>query len=293
MIRKLKMKLTHIFYKIAKVLLLQLSSLIIMLFSSICFGQRSVQSFMGARSMALGSMSISLDGADALIHNFANIIENDKVGTGLIAGSEIKFGLEELTTSMLGLYSSVDKFGYVGIKANNYGFEAYRETKLSLAYARRLDHKMNISVNFDWNNIRLGEYGQNSFFSMGIGLSGLVSEGLYYNIYYHNFENSAISHTTDSESFLAFGLRHKVAKYLKLFLECEKQSRERLNIKLGIEYMPVPNLLFRMGTNTEPGAFSAGFSYTINNKMILDAAGQFDLRLGTLYSATLKYELAR
>ncbi len=255
--------------------------------SLILFSQRGINPDFGTRSLSLNGISTTLDKQDAIFNNFANIVNSDKLE--LIASTQRRFSLSELTIASFGVSTPIQNIGQFGLSFSNYGFELYSEQKLSLMYARKLHDILAISVNFDYNSIRIDEYGNNSAFSFGLGLSGRITEELTYGIYIFNPEKIEIANNTEISSVLRFGLKYEVSEKLDLYIETEKIVDEEINFIFGIEYLIMDRVFLRVSSNTNPGALSFGIGYDLGNQLSFDGGATYDTLLGFTPGLSLKY----
>ncbi|NNE25268.1 MAG: hypothetical protein HKN09_00365, partial [Saprospiraceae bacterium] len=97
---------------------------ILVSFSSIQAQRGNTLDF-GARSLSLSGIYTTLDGADALLTNFAQVAFDDQYH--VIASTSRRFNLSELTTSSIAASYPIQGVGHLGVRFTNYGFEAFKE----------------------------------------------------------------------------------------------------------------------------------------------------------------------
>jgi len=241
----------------------------------------------GARSLAMAGIGATLEGSDAVFNNFANSVSND--GLFLLANTQRRFSLSELTSASFGIQSSIQRFGHIGFAFSNYGFEEYSEQKISVLYARQLHKLISISANFDFNSIRVSEYGSGSALSFGIGIAGKISEALKYGIYIFNPEKIEIAENTEILSSLRIGFSYIISQKVSSFVEMEKIVDEELNIIVGMEYLMADKVFLRVGANTNPGSVSFGLGYYLSNSLAFDGAVNYNTLLGLTPGLSLRY----
>lgn len=269
-------------------MLLRFLLIIITTFHFVGLGaQRGINADNGARSLSLSGISSTLNNTDALFNNFSNL--SDATSIALMASTQRRFELAELTTASFGVALPVQKIGVFGLTFSNYGFEEYSEQKITLAYARRLMDKVSLSVHFDYNNLRVSEFGSTSAFGFGLGLSGELSDNLSYGISIYNPEKIELVQNTELLTTIKFGLAYKTSKAVTIFTEVEKIIEEDINLIFGLEYLIQEKVFLRISSNTNPGAISFGIGYVFSKNLSIDGGFGYDTLLGTSPGLTLKY----
>jgi hypothetical protein len=243
----------------------------------------------GARSLALSGISATLNSSDAVFNNFSNI--TDTQGFGAIASSLRRFNLSELSVASIGVYNKLGNFGHLGLNFSHYGFEDFKNQRFSLLYARKLSQIISVSANFDFNTIRISEFGSSSSIGFGIGISGLITDNLKYGISIINPEKLEIAEATELSPVLKFGLSFALSRKITGYTEIEKIVDEDINIIVGIEYLMEDKLSLRMGVHTNPGGFSFGLQYRIHARFIIDGAASYNTLLGLTPGLSLKYNI--
>lgn len=264
--------------------------IVLFLFSGIpdqLVSQRNVQSFRGARSLSMGDIKAGLDGSDAIIHNFSNICNTD--GHSAIIGSEQRFGLSELTAYFAGVHFNAGDSGHFGFSLASFGFTEYRESKIALAYARKLGKELAISIQFDYNQIRIDEFGSSGSFGFALGMNGTLPGQLQYAFVVANPEKIELAENTEARSFLQFGLMRKLNAQVRLFTELEKNIDEDLSIKLGAEYQISERLRLNFGFNTHPGSTAFGFAYSPDARILIEMAASYNNLLGLSPGISIKF----
>jgi len=249
--------------------------------------QLGINANYGARSLSLGGISATLNGADAIFNNFSNIKTTDSLS--VLVSSERRFELEDLTSIAFGIQVPLSKLGHFGLMISNYGLDEYKEQKFSFLYSRKISQKVSLSVNFDYNTIAIQQFGNKGFISFGIGASGDLGEGFSYGVYIFSPEKIDIAEATEVPGYLKLGIQKKFSSELSLFTEAVKVIDEDLNVIVGLEYQPLKLLTLRFGYNTNPGAFSFGLAYTGITNLAIEGGTQYNTILGLTPGITVKY----
>lgn len=264
----------------------------ILLFLLLCFSlnvqaQRGLNPDFGARNLALSGINTTLDGHDALFNNYSNLAGSNSFMA--MGSTNRRFELPELTTSSLGCSFPIGSVGNLGISFSNFGFDSYSEQKFSVLYGRKLFNQLSLSLNLDYNLVRINSYGNTSAFSFGMGLSGNLSEFLSYGIYIFNPEKIEIANNTEIASALRFGLKMKLSEKISAFGEIEKIIDEELNMIFALEYLAAEKIFLRLGTHTNPAGMSFGIGYLFSEFLSFDGAAAYDTLLGFTPGFSVKY----
>jgi hypothetical protein len=242
----------------------------------------------GTRSLSLGGISATLNGADAIFNNFSNIGSTDSLS--LLVSSERRFELQELTSVAIGAQLPVANIGNIALAISSYGLDEYKEQKFSLLYARKISSKVSISVNLDYNNLRIEQFGNKGFLSFGLGASGSLGKGFRFGVYIFNPEKIEIAEATEVPGLLKLGVQKTFSADLGLFGEVVKVIDEDINVVLGFEYKPIDVFSFRLGYNTNPGAFAFGLAYQGFPNISIEGGSQYNTVLGLTPGITVKYQ---
>ena len=241
----------------------------------------------GSKSLSLGGISSTLDNADAILNNFSGITSSSNLM--VIASSERRFELEELTSATFGVSLPVAKIGYLGLVVSTYGFEEYTERKMSFGYARKLSQYISISANFDFNTVSINQFGTKQFISFGLGISGRFSNDFRYGVYIFNPEKIEIAESNEVPGFIKVGINKEFSKTLSLYSEVHKPIDEDINFLLGVDYQLIDDFSVRVGYNTNPGGFGFGLSYSGVPQLVLEGGTQYNSILGLTPGFTFKY----
>lgn len=250
-------------------------------------GQRGINANFGTKSLSMGGISATLVENDAIFNNFANIVDSEHFG--VIVSSERRFSLNELTSTSFGLHLPTQKIGHFGVNLSSYGFESYREQKMSLLYARKLHKRIAISANLDYNLLRISEHGSTQFISFGIGFSGHISSKLKYGLYIFTPEKIEIENNTEVPGYFKFGLSNIFSDKLTGYAEIEKVIDETINVKIGVDFSLLPQFKIYTGFNTNPGQISLGISYLMKNQLRIDGGFIYDTLLGVTPGVSILY----
>ncbi len=116
-------------------------------YSGLCSGENY---HIGGRSAAMGHSSVMLKDQWSIHHNQAGLAWMDKKAAGIYYESRF-------ATSALGLQGDLfvlpTKLGNFGVSVAAFGFSLYNETKVGLAYARKLSPMFSVGVQLNYLTI--------------------------------------------------------------------------------------------------------------------------------------------
>lgn len=188
---------------------------------------------------------------------------------------ERKFLLGELNDlhAALGFVTAAGNFG---LQLNYYGFSAYRQTSIGLAHARKLYTKVDIGVQFNYNNINLGTYGSATSISAAGGAILHITEKLHTGF-----------HITYPVS-ITFGAGYEPSDLFFISTEIIKEENKPIQVDVALHYQLLPQLHIRTGITTATSSFwiSAGFTW---KKMRLDMTNSFHPQLGITPSLAMLF----
>lgn len=196
-----------------------------------------------------GAYSINYIDVFSFSSNQASLAQIKNATAGVY--SERKFLLTALS-SYNGAVALPTSSGNFGLKAGYYGFSDYNETQLGLAYARSLGNKVDLGVQFDYNNIHIAGYGNASAVSVEIGAIMHITGQLHTGIHINNPVGGKFGKDQEEKlpSVYTAGLGYEASEKFFISTEIIKEEDQPVNINAGIQYKFLPQLLVRGGVST-------------------------------------------
>ena len=207
----------------------------------------------------LGAYSLTNTDVFSFTANQASLAQLKNASAGVFG--ERRFLLNELNnyTAVIGLPT---KSGNFGLTAGYYGFSDYNETKLGLAYARKLGNKIDIGAQFNYNGMRIAGYGSDAAVSFEIGTVLHVTDKLHAGIHINNPVGGKFGKDQQEKlaSVYTFGLGYEASEKFFVSAEIIKEEDQPVNINAGIQYKFLSRLLARAGisANTSTAWFGIG-----------------------------------
>ena len=266
--------------KVLLTLLLQV--LVFFLFAS------NDKDIIGARGFGLAGNTIQFHDIWSAENNPAGLGQLKAWGAGFSYHNQ--FLLSELATKALVIAYPINKASF-GLSFKQFGFSAYQENKVGLAYGQQLSKNLSLGIQLNYFSTQLSEgYGAKGTLTGTIGLQAKITDKLSIAALAINPNNSKLAEFEDERipSMLKLGLAYKFSKKVEVFTELAKDIAFEPNLKFGVEYLPIEALYFRVGYATSPNLSSFGFGLNLK-QFTLDFASSFDSNLGFSPQVSLSY----
>ncbi|MCB0570660.1 MAG: hypothetical protein KDC66_12885 [Phaeodactylibacter sp.] len=250
------------------------------------FAQNGALPAAGARGIAMGQAGVAFEDVNSLFGNQAGLASLETV-SGL-AFAERRFLLEELQSFSFGAAYPTSS-GTFGLSLNYFGFEAYNEQRIGLAYGRRLFNRFAIGAQFLMLNTRIPDYGNKAAFTFELGALAELTPGLNLGVHIFSPARVEIADNAYLPTVLKIGLSYLPSDKLSLLAEVEKDIDYAARTKVGVEYYIAEPLALRLGVATRPTEISFGLGYRLANGLSLDIASRYHQVLGFTPAAGVSY----
>lgn len=200
--------------------------------------------------------------------------------------------MKELSQRVFVVATPIAKGKVASIKVSSSGFDLYRNTAISGAFAMQLAKDVRAGVTIDYLDFFFGqEYGHHTRLTNSIGLQTDLSEKVSVGIYSFNpfaFKIKPLQNEVLSTSVKA-GLRYH-SQNVAVQCETEKWRNQPYQLRFGVEYNPVPAIFIRGGTALNPAMSSIGCGY-IFKQLTGDFALTWQRYAGIFPQISFKYGL--
>jgi hypothetical protein len=169
-----------------------------------------------------------------------------------------QFGLTELQTVSLatGLPTS---FGTVAAAAEQFGFELYRETQISLGMGKAIDWGISGGFSVHLTRISIDHYGAAQAVTLDIGLVAQLQQPVQLGFGFRNLLGAVLGTSTDRlPQVFSLGVGYMPVKDVTAIVEGEKDIRYPLVVKAAVEQRFLDLLALRAGVSNNPDKFSMG-----------------------------------
>ena len=262
------------------------NSLLFLCFS-VFFGAQA-QQLVGARSLALGTATVSLGDEWSYFSNPAASIEVKKFKVGTSYTNQ--YLLQELQQQGAVVCIPMKK-GVFSLGAQLGGQTLATTSKVGVGYAMRLLEGLALGVNINYHQFRIQNYGATKSLS--------ADAGIYYKI------NPSVTwgcgvlgvsdHKTSSQQeifpiSLRTGVNIQTANWLNCLVEVEHNTALNFRVKGGVEYTPLANLKLRLGSIVNEQTIAFGIGYCLKKQVYLDLGSTWQQVLGWSPNVGLAYQ---
>jgi len=216
-----------------------------------------------AKSNALGGCGLMQNSVWSNFTNQAGLAEINQFTIGV--GTENSFGIKELSTHTA-VFALPVNGGVFGLNVAYTGFDLYNESKIGLAFAKKLSDDFNVGIQVDYLGIYVAEGTNNhNNFTFEIGAQKRLMQKLTLGAHIFNPIGVKLNEDENIPSIFKLGLRYNTNDKVAVFTEGELESEQNAKLKLGLEYKIIKQLQLRAGFSTNPAKNTFGLGYTLKN----------------------------
>ena len=212
-----------------------------------------------------GAKQISMSNSDVALSNDVFSLFNNPAGLAQMNWRELgiyyspsPFGFSELANGFIAYHEPFD-FGSLGVGAMTYGFELYRENKISIGFSYNYLNKFFAGAAVNLHTVSIKNYGIDNTFYLNIG--GLFYLTQYFRLGFsvQNLNRASFGNEKDNIPLIYnTGFSYGVMEDLTFNLAVEKDIRYNYSLRGAIEYYLLEYLSLRTGFSNEPSSYSAG-----------------------------------
>jgi hypothetical protein len=263
---------------------------IIIYFSSSVYTQIDLPSASGGRAVAMGHAYVGV-GKDywSLFHNPAGIagIEAPQAGVYI----EQRFLLSALNFAQAGFVSPFYQNQAFGVSVSSFGFNAYQENTLAVAYGIEVLPKIRIGAQVKYANLRVQELGNDGVLVVQMGVQTQINTSLSLGFSAYNVNQAYLDIQGSPEiipTLLRGGLAFQPGEEVLLVFDLVKDIDHPLSYRGGVEYKIHDLLWARTGISTEPLSLNLGLGL-VWKTLGIDFASSYTERLGYSPHISLAY----
>jgi len=235
-----------------------------------------------AASLALGGAVVAYPGSGTGLANDAAPGFAEKAGVFL--SSALPFGISGWQTANVQGFARMSAKDGFGLDIAHSAIEVYGEQQFRLIYGRRLGEKILLGGSAALLRVSAKEYGSATGATLSLSLLANPLPGLWLGAKIQNPVELELGGAV-LPSLLRIGAAWQAASTLVLLLETEKDLERPAQLKAGIEYLPVSQLVLRMGMRTDPARLGFGAGYRLKNGLEIGSGAEWHPTLGFTPSA--------
>lgn len=242
----------------------------------------------GGRPASMANSTVAVYDFWGLSFNQAAIARQ----TGLTAGVyfENRFLTKEMSLGAFGV-SMPAGGGVMGVSATFFGYSLYHESKIGLAYARKLSDKISIGVQLNYLYASISGYGNKGSIAGELGMIYELLPGLNLGAHIYNPTRTKVASYNNERipTVIKLGMAYSFSDRVLVSLEAEKDIVENPIIKAGIEYGLTESIYVRGGIGTNPTLNSLGVGFYFGS-LKFDISSSFHYLLGYSPQASFVYQ---
>ena len=214
-------------------------------------------------SNSLGGCGLTQTNVWSNLSNQAGLAEITQLSVGV--STKNLFGIKELSTHVA-IFALPVSGGVFGLNVAYTGFELYNETKIGLAFGKKLSKSFNVGIQVDYLGIYAdGSTNNKNSFTFEIGAQKRLMRDLTLGTHIFNPIAVKLNETEVIPAIFKLGLRYDANSKVSVFTETELENGENGILKAGLEYKMIEQLQLRTGFSTNPAKNTFGIGYTLNN----------------------------
>lgn len=212
-----------------------------------------------------GAKQIALSHADIAGSNDVFSVFTNPAGISKIANTQIgiyyspsPFGLKQLANGF-GSFAKTFEFGSAAIGFSTYGFELYKENKLTFSFAKNINENFSAGISVFYHSLSIRNYGSDNTINFTIGGSSNLSENLLLGFVIQNITRATYGNESNQiPTVFGTGLSYNLQKDFIIHFAFEKEIENPVSLRFGMDYQPIEYVNIRFGFMNEPSSFSGG-----------------------------------
>ena len=212
----------------------------------------------GAKQISLSNSDVALsDDVFSLFNNPAGLSQMNWREIGIYY-SPAPFGLSELSNGFVA-YHEPTSFGSFAIGGMTYGYELYRESKISMGYSYNYNNKFFAGVVLNYQTVSIHNYGNDGAIFLNLGGLAYLTNYFRFGFSIQNLNKASFGETKNQIPIvLNAGFSYDVIDEITINATIEKDINYKPSIQFGINYDIIEYLSLRSGFSNEPSRYSAG-----------------------------------
>ena len=223
-----------------------------------CFGYaQTTRSSLSSCYTGVGTYSNNFTDAFSGATNQALLSEINTPAAGIY--SERRFMLKELS-SYAGAIALPSVLGGFGIAFKYFGGADFSISQIGIGYGRKLSDKIDIGIQFNYNNMKLAGYGSSGNVNFELGTLWHITDKFHWGIHVYNPAGGKFG-KDNSEKLAAIyktGIGYEASDRFFISAEIDREEDQPVNINIGLQYNFATQFLARAGISTGTGNYFFG-----------------------------------
>ncbi len=212
----------------------------------------------GAKQAALAySDAAQANDVFSLFNNPAGLAQMNWREIGIYY-SPAPFGFSELANGFIA-YNEPFSFGSIAAGAMTYGFELYRENRVTAGFSYNYENRFFAGVSLNYHSVSIKNYGNDGCFYIDLGGLLYLTDHLRWGFSVHNVNHATYGGYEDQVPFIFnSGASYDITDEFTLNAAVEKDIRYNASLMIGIDYDIIKYFSIRTGFSNEPSRYTAG-----------------------------------
>lgn len=244
----------------------------------------------GAQANSMGNASVTFENVYSAQNNQAGLAFVDQAAVGISTqnfflvdgGINTHHGVAAIPTKKAGVF---------GLSASYSGDNTFNQSKIGIAYGRKLADQVGLGVQLDYIGTKTQEVGTGAAFTFDIGIIYKPAKSLSIGAKIFNpiRAKTGLDYEEEIPAIINVGLAYKPSTKVTICLEGEQNLQDDLRIKTGAEYNIIEQLYLRGGYISNPSMLTAGIGIKLKSLQI-DFSSQFHQQLGLTPGFGVNYQ---
>jgi len=264
---------------------------LILFFTFFTYSLKAAQTFhiIGARALSMGGISLLPEGFWSVFNNQAGLSSINTFGVGIAYNSH--FGIDKNLSLKSAAFVIPTNSGTFGLTINYFGYSAFHQQKLGLAFGKSLGDVLSMGIQIDYLSTVIGnDYGKANAFTFEIGILAKINPSLQIAAHLYNPFMVKLGKVFQeiTAAVFSFSTAYHLDSDILILAEFEQRSLSPGILKLGMEYQLIETIFIRAGLATKPQLFSFGIGLIING-INLDIGSSYHQILGFSPNVSMHY----
>ncbi len=212
-----------------------------------------------------GAKQISMSNSDVALSDDVFSIFNNPAGLSQMNWRELgiyyspaPFGFSELANGFIAYHEPFD-LGSLGFGAMTYGFDLYRENKISVGFSYNYLNRFFTGGTINFHTVSIQNYGSDNTFYLTIGSLYYLTQNFKLGFSVQNLNRASFGNEKDNIPMIFnTGFSYSPNEEFNFNVCLEKDIRYNYSLRFGIEYDLMKYISLRSGFANEPARYSAG-----------------------------------
>jgi hypothetical protein len=184
--------------------------------------------------------------------------------------------------------------GNIGLCFSRFGSKGYSQSRIGIAYARPIDKKIDIGIQFNYHSIRIEGYGNSAVPGFEIGSIFHFSERFHFGLHTVNPVGGKFGLNREEKlpTIIETGFGYRPSETFFITAILIKQESMPVNVKVGFDYRLHSKIKISAGINSATGAYWFGAGLLLSH-LTVSFYSSIHSRLGPTPGLMLNYEMMK